>query len=142
MQDMTPEEARQFLLGTPRTGKLACVREDGRPHVSPVWFDLDGDTLVFTTWHTSVKAKSLARNPRISLCVDDEQPPYAYVIVEGTAELTDPPDEERVAWATRIAARYMGPELGITYGKRNGVPGEHIVRVTVTKIIAHKGIAS
>jgi len=38
------------------TAKLATVRKDGRPYVTPIWFDLDGDTLVFTTWHSSVKA--------------------------------------------------------------------------------------
>lgn len=141
MKDMTPDEARRFLLDTPRTGKLATVREDGRPHVSAIWFDLDGDILVFTTWHKSVKTKNLRHDPRVSMCVDDEQLPYAYVIVEGTAEITDPPDEERLYWATRIASRYVGEEKGKAFGKRNGVPGEHIVRVTTTKIIAHTGIA-
>jgi PPOX class probable F420-dependent enzyme len=140
MKDMSPEEARRFLLNTARTGKLATVREDGRPHVTAIWFDLDGETLVFTTWHKSVKTKNLRHDPRVSMCVDDERPPYAYVIVEGTAEITDPPDEERLYWATRIATRYMGEELGRVFGKRNGVSGEHIVRVTPTKIIGHKGI--
>ena len=140
MKDMTMEEARRFLLDTPRTGKMAVTREDSRPHVSPIWFDFDGDTLVFTTWHTSVKGRSIVQNPNICMCVDDEQPPYAYVIIEGTAEMSDPPEEERVYWATRIAKRYMGEEQGVVFGKRNGIPGEHVVRVKVAKIVAHKGI--
>jgi nitroimidazol reductase NimA-like FMN-containing flavoprotein (pyridoxamine 5'-phosphate oxidase superfamily) len=56
MRAMSAEEARAFLLERPRTAKLATVRADGRPHVAPVWFELDGDDLVFTTWHTTVKA--------------------------------------------------------------------------------------
>ena len=53
-KDMTPSEVKNFLLLNARTGKLATVRQDGRPHVAPVWFDLDGDTVVFTTWHETV----------------------------------------------------------------------------------------
>jgi len=49
MQLMTADEARTFLLGRPRTAKLATVRADGRPHVAPVWFALDSEQLVFTT---------------------------------------------------------------------------------------------
>ena len=140
MEEMTPAEARHFLLDTPRTGKLATVRADGRPHVAPIWFDLDGDDLMFTTWHTSVKAANLRHNGQIALCVDDEQPPYAYVIVEGTIEFVDGLNT-LLHWATRLASRYMGPELGVTYGKRNGVEGELLVRVTITKLIGYKDIA-
>ena len=83
MQDMTDLEIKEFLKAGTRTGKLATVRKDGRSHVAPIWFVLDGDELVFTTWHESVKAKNMARDQRVSLCVDDESPPYAFVLVEG-----------------------------------------------------------
>lgn len=49
MQKMTHHEYRNFLLEGTRTGKLATVRNDGRPHVVPIWFDFDGETIVFTT---------------------------------------------------------------------------------------------
>jgi len=49
MQTMTPDECRAFLLARARTGKLATVRADGRPHIAPIWFTLDGDDLIFTT---------------------------------------------------------------------------------------------
>jgi PPOX class probable F420-dependent enzyme len=140
MRTMTPDEARHFLLEAPRTGKLAVTHADGRPHVSPIWYDLDGDNVVFTTWHTSVKARSIERDPHVCLCVDDEKPPYSYVIVEGRAAFVTVTAEERLYWATRIATRYMGDELGVTFGKRNGVEGEHIVRMTPTNIVAHTGI--
>lgn len=140
MRSMSPEEIRRFLLDTPRTAKFATVRADGRPHIAPIWFDLEGEDLIFTTWHTSVKARNLAHDPRATLCVDDEKPPYAYVILEGTVELLNVTSEERVAWATRIARRYMGDALAETFGRRNGVEGEHIARLSVTKIVAHQGI--
>ena len=63
MQDMALAEYRSFLLEKARTAKLATVRKDGWPHVVPVWFDLDGDDFIFTTWHKSVKAASIRRDP-------------------------------------------------------------------------------
>ena len=140
MQKMTNTEYRDFLLHGTRTGKLATVRKDGRPHVVPIWFDLDGETLVLTTWGESVKAKNIRRDPRVCICVDDETPPFAFVQIEGTADLSDDPDDQ-LYWATRIGGRYMGVELAEVYGKRNSTPGELIVRVTPTKIVARKDIA-
>ncbi len=140
METMTPAETRAFLLDTARTGKLATVRQDGRPHVAPIWFDLDGDDLIFTTWHESVKAKNLRHEARVSLCVDDETPPFAFVIIEGTVTISEEPAALK-AWATRIGGRYMGQDQADAYGQRNGVPGEWLVRLTPTKIIAKKNIA-
>lgn len=140
MEKMTQAEYKSFLLDTPRTGKLATVRDDGRPHVAPIWFDLDGDELIFTTWHESVKAKNLRRDPRLSLCIDDETPPFAFVIIEGEAIITESLDELR-QWATRIGGRYMGAARAEEYGKRNGVEGELLVRVKPMKVVAQKNIA-
>ena len=140
MQTMTTEERRAFLAEGQKTAKLATVRKDGRPHVVPVWFELDGDDLVFTTWHTAVKAANMRRDPRVSICVDEEHPPFAFVQIEGTAAI----DEEAgdlLLWATRIAERYMGSALAEAYGKRNAVKGEFLVRVTPSKVIAQKAIA-
>jgi PPOX class probable F420-dependent enzyme len=141
MRSMTHDEAIAFLAAGTRTAKLATVRADGRPHVAPVWFALDGDTIVFTTWHATVKAANLRRDPRASLCVDDERPPFAFVLVEGTAQIIDHDPDALRHWATRIAARYMGDALAAQYGARNGVPGELLVRLTPTHIVAQHGIA-
>ncbi len=140
MQQLSAAEARAFLLERPRTAKLATVRADGRPHIAPVWIDLDGETIIFTTWHTTVKAANIRRDPRVSLCVDDDQPPFSFAIVEGTAAFDDDPGALRT-WATRIAARYMGAAQAAAYGERNAVPGELLVRVTPTRIVAQANIA-
>jgi hypothetical protein len=140
MQKMMPDEAKTFMQEGTRTGKLAVVRADGRPHVTPIWFVLDGDTLVFTTWHESLKATCMQRDPRVTICVDMEEPPYAFVMVEGTAEIhKDPADKQ--AWATRIARRYMGDDLAESYGQRNSVEGEWLVRLKINNIVAHKDVA-
>jgi PPOX class probable F420-dependent enzyme len=135
------DEQKEFLLHATRTGKLATVRKDGRPHVVPVWFVLDGDALVFTTGGDTVKAANIRRDARVTLCVDDETPPYAYIMVEGTASLHDDSEALKL-WATRIGGRYMGSDRAEEYGKRNSTPGEFLVRVTPTKVLFAKDIAS
>jgi len=140
MKSMSPEEYRAFLLEGARTGKLATTHADGRPHVAPIWFTLDGDDIMFTTWHTTVKARALRRDPRAALLVDDERPPFAYVMVEGRVTISENLGELR-HWASRIAARYMGEEQAESYGERNGVHGELLVRLTPLKVIAQAGIA-
>lgn len=134
-------EQRAFLLYGTRTGKLATVREDGRPHVVPIWFVMDGDTLIFTTGENSVKARNIRRDVRVALCVDDETPPYAFITVEGTAAMSADLGE-LLHWATRIGRRYMGEDQAEAFGKRNGVPGEVLVRVTPTRVIFEKDVAS
>lgn len=141
MKSMSAEEYKAFMLGTARTGKLATVREDGRPHIAPIWFDMDGDVIVFNTGETTVKGRNIARDGRVSLCIDDEQPPFAFVIIEGIATIANPTPEELVYWATRIAGRYMGAGLADAYGKRNGVPGELLIRVTPTRVNAQTAIS-
>jgi len=139
MSIITPE-CRAFLLDTVHTGKIATVRADGRPHVVPIWFDLDGDTLYFSTWHTTVKAKNIRRDPRVCICVDDERPPFSYAMLEGVAEFVDDKDAS-LYWATRIGGRYMGSEQAEAYGKRNSVEGELLVRVTLTRVLFEKNVA-
>ncbi|MFD7593351.1 PPOX class F420-dependent oxidoreductase [Kitasatospora sp. NPDC059812] len=137
---MTDDQWRAFLSEGTRTAKLATTRADGRPHVAPVWFLLDGDELVFNTGAGTVKGRTLARDGRVMICVDDDRPPFAYVLVQGTARLSEDLAEVR-AWATRIATRYMGEDVAEQYGARNGVPGELLVRVKIEKVSAEHGVA-
>ncbi len=140
MKEMTKDECKKFLLHGTRTGKLATVRKDGRPHVVPIWFDLDGEKIVFTTGSKSLKGENMRRDPSVCICVDDEKPPFAFVQIEGTAELSENL-EEMLYWATKIGGRYMGAELAEVFGKRNAVKGELLVRVSPTKTIAWKDVA-
>jgi len=141
MPAMIQEEYLSFLKEGTKTGKLATVREDGRPHVVPIWFVLDGDNLIFTTGESSVKAKNMIRGSRVSISVDDQTPPYSFVTVEGTVSLSENPDE-MLYWATRIGARYMGEEQAEAFGKRNAVKGELLVTITPSKVIAYKDVTA
>lgn len=139
-QKMTDEQWRAFVSAGTRTGKLATVRADGAPHIAPIWFVLDGDDLVFNTGRDTVKGRNLARDPRASLCVDDDQPPFSFVVCEGSVRLSEDP-AELLEWATRIAGRYMGAERAEDFGRRNGVPGELVVRLRVEKVVALADLA-
>ena len=131
------EDVRAFLTALPaRTGKVATVGADGRPHVAPVWYDLDDDgTLVFNTGASTLKGRNMRRDPRVSVCVDDERPPFGFVTVEGLADISDDLAEVR-RWASRIGGRYMGPDRSEEFGARNGVPGELLVRLRPERVVA------
>jgi PPOX class probable F420-dependent enzyme len=132
---------QSFVGATPaRTAKLAVVRADGSPHVAPVWVDLDGDEIVFMTSADTLKGKAILRDPRVSLCFDDERPPFSFVTVAGTAATSTDPDE-LLHWATRIGGRYMGVTRADEYGRRNAVPPEMVVRVTPTRVVAKVNVA-
>ncbi|MFG2644969.1 PPOX class F420-dependent oxidoreductase [Streptomyces sp. NPDC048370] len=140
MAKMTEEQWRAFVSTGTRTGKLATVRDDGSPHVVPIWFVLDGDDIVFNTGKDTVKGRNLARDARVAVCVDDDRPPFAYVSLRGRAELSEDPVELR-RWAARVGGRYMGEDRAEEFGARNGVPGELLVRVRIEKVTAESGVA-
>ncbi|GAB3730425.1 PPOX class F420-dependent oxidoreductase [Nocardiopsis nanhaiensis] len=135
MSSLSDPKVRAFLLQGTRTGKVAYTSADGRPLVAPIWFTIDGDGLVFNTGRDSAKGRAFARDPRLALVVDLEEPPFGFVQVQGEAEVSEDPGE-LLRTATEIARRYMGPERAEEFGRRNGVPGELVVRVRPTKVIA------
>src|ERR1700722_10952546 len=89
MTSITDPQVRAFLSEGTRTGKLSYLGTDGRPLVAPVWFVLEDDCLVFNTGKESAKGRSLARDPRATLCVDLEEQPYAFVQVQAIVELSE-----------------------------------------------------
>ena len=132
---------KEFVTALPaRTAKLAIVRKDGSAHVAPVWVDIDGDDIIFMTSADTIKGKAILRDPRVSLCWDDERPPFSFVTIAGTAS-TSTDATELLYWGTRIGGRYMGEENAEAFGKRNAVPPEMVVRVTPTQIIAKVDVA-
>lgn len=130
-----------FLSEGTRTGKLGYVATDGRPLVVPVWFIVDGQQLVFNTGRDTAKGRALQRDPRVVICVDDQAPPFSFVQVQGVAAIGEDPDE-LLHTATRIGGRYMGADRADEFGRRNAVPGELVVRVTPTKVIAAFDVAN
>lgn len=132
---MTDEQAMAFLAHGTRTGKVATTRADGRPHVAPIWFIVDGDDVVFMTGADTLKGKTLRRDPRAALVVDLEEPPYAFVVVEGTVSLSADL-EEMLPLSIAIAKRYVAADQAEGFGRRNAVDGELLVRLHPDKIVA------
>ena len=152
---MSKKQISKFLMQGTFTGKLATVKKDGSSHIVPIWFVLDGgkkkksatarrakdDDIIFTTNGTSVKAKNIQRDSRVSICVDDQTPPFSFVVVYGIAKIHRYKQRELFRFATKIAQRYMGKEKAELYGRRNSTEGEVLVRIKPTRIIAEKDIA-
>jgi len=129
-------EVHSFLAEGTRTGKFTYLSAAGRPLVAPVWYIVEGEDLIFNTGKNTVKGQYLARDRRACICVDLEEEPYGFVQVQGQAELSEDPNE-LLRTATAIAARYVGPDRAQEFGQRNGVPGELVVRVRPTKVLAY-----
>ena len=144
MAAMTAAETWDFLMEGTRTGHLATVRADGRPHVKPVWFELAGEPGDFQVVFTTAADTVAGRQPAPGRAGDDLRGrPGAAVRVRahrGHAGLSEDP-AELLAVATRLGGRYMGAGRAAEYGARNAVPGELIVRVTPARILAQRGIA-
>ncbi|MGB3440769.1 MAG: PPOX class F420-dependent oxidoreductase [Actinophytocola sp.] len=144
MHHMDRDEWLAFVSHGTRTGKLATVRKDGSPHVAPVWFLIDsddhGDHIVFTTGADTVKGHAVRRDPRLSMVVDVETPPFSFVQFQAEATVSEDLDV-MLGWATRLGARYMGAEAAAAFGKRNAVPGELLIRAHITKVVALAEIA-
>lgn len=123
-----------FLSAGTRTGHLAYLAGDGRPLTTPVWFVVDDGALVFATGRDTPKGRLLARDPRVAVSVDLQEPPYAFAQVQGIAELLDDPDY-LLKICTACGVRYMGAERGEEFGRRNAVPEEIVVRVRPTRVL-------
>lgn len=137
---MTGDEWIAFVAADARPAVLATVRADGRPHAAPIWIDVDEGAIWFNTGAATVKGRNLARAGVATICVQDDRPPFSFVVVEGTVEIID--DLELVrAWAARLGGRYMGADRAEEYGARNGVPGELLVKLTPTHVVSAADVA-
>ncbi len=139
MTTMTDNEWRSFVTAGMRLGHVALTRPDGRPHLTPVCFILDGDQLAFALSPGSVKGKSLARDRRVAICVSDERQPYSFVTIEGEARISDEPDQiEHVA--AGIATRYYPSQPAKDFAESFVQAGFTAVRISIINVIARSGL--
>jgi PPOX class probable F420-dependent enzyme len=136
---MTPEEILAYVDEAPRTAHLATVREDGRPHVAPIWVTVDRGEIVFTTWHTSLKGRNIARTGQAALCIDDTADGSSYVSIEGTVTMDPDPTQSR-QWATTLGGKYMGVDRAEEFGQRKGIEGEYVCRLRPTHMSGMRGV--
>ena len=117
----------------PYIATLATVREDGSPHVVPVWYRYDESVFFVLTEGSSKKARNINRDPRVELCIDDrERAPYHTVIVRGRATIEPYPGD---AWRLALAVHYLGEEGGRLYVESTPAsPDEVLLRIEPEQI--------
>ena len=130
---MTKQQCYEFIESRVLTAHLATVREDGRPHVAPIWIAVDGEVILFNTGDNTVKGKNLLRTGYAALSMDDSIPPFNSVRIEGPVTFETEMDVVK-HWSGKIGARYMGADQEAIFAERNGVPGEMLCRLTPTSI--------
>jgi PPOX class probable F420-dependent enzyme len=101
MPEGIPEKFKD-LLQKRAFANLATLMPDGRPQVTPVWFDYDGRYFIVNTAKGRVKDRNMRRDPRVSLAIMDPDNPYRYLEV---AEVTE---EGAVAHIDKRAKKYLG----------------------------------
>ncbi|MGW5722073.1 PPOX class F420-dependent oxidoreductase [Amycolatopsis sp. NPDC003865] len=139
MTTMTDHEWRTFVTTGTKLAHVALTRADGRPHVTPVCFVLDGGELAFALSPGSVKGTSLARDRRIAVCVSDEGQPYSFVAIEGDAKISAEPDRV-LDVATGVAERYYPARPAADFAEslvRNGFTAVHL---SISNVIARSGL--
>jgi PPOX class probable F420-dependent enzyme len=110
------------LLTKPTFANVATLNSDGSPQVTPVWVDYDGTHVLINTARGRVKARNLARQPRVAVSISDPENPYRYLSIQGrVVEMTEAGGDAHI---DKMAKKYLGKD---TYPYRT--PGE--VRVIV-----------
>ena len=117
------DKPRKFLDENPYVGVATTLREDGSPHSTIVWVDVDGDKVSFNTALGRAKPKHLEHDPRASVLMVDPNDSYKWVAVSGPAEVTEEGAEAQI---DKLAKKYLGKD---EYPWRN--PEETRVKVLI-----------
>jgi PPOX class probable F420-dependent enzyme len=116
MSQVIPDKYRD-LFSKRAFANLGTLMPDGRPQVTPVWIDLDGDFVVFNSAKGRQKDKNVRRDPRVALSIVDPDNPYRYLEIRGrVAEITEHGANEHI---DKLAKKYLGVDK-YPYGQ----PGE------------------
>lgn len=102
------------FLKEPNVAALSTLLPDGRPHVTPVWYEYDGREFIVSTLRSTQKFKNVSRKGYASLLIYTQELPYKMVFVQGTARAGSPLDN---VWRERVAGRYLGEAAGREYAQ-------------------------
>jgi len=120
----------QALLHSKIPARFAYIWPDGSPRVVPIWFHWNGREIILATPPKAPKLKALAKNPKFSLTIDENEFPYRVLMIRGTARLEAV--DGMIPEYELAAERYFGAHLAQSWLQqlRGMVPG--MVRITVT----------
>ncbi len=105
MAEAIPEKYRD-LFNKRAFASLATLMPDGRPQVTPVWCDLEGDKVIFNSAKGRQKDKNVRRDPRVSLAIIDPDNPYRFLEIRG--RVTEITEEGADAQIDKLAKKYLG----------------------------------
>ncbi|ONF64391.1 PPOX class F420-dependent oxidoreductase [Amycolatopsis keratiniphila] len=124
---VTFNDATKKLLDGNNFPILATINADGSAQTSVLWAKRDGDRVVFATVRGRLKERNMARDPRVSVSVFDQENPYDYVEIRGTVEMTDEGGRELI---NELSHKYLGKD----YPEEPADVVRVLVRITPTKI--------
>ena len=105
MPQAIPEKYRD-LFTKKAFASLATLMPDGRPQVTPVWCDVEGDLVIINTAKGRQKDRNLRRDPRVALSIIDPDNPYRYLELRGqVVEITE---QGAAAHIDKMAKKYLG----------------------------------
>jgi len=105
MSSPIPEKYRD-LFQKRAFASLATLMPDGRPQVTPVWCDYDGEYVIFNSAKGRQKDRNVRRDPRVAMTVVDPDNPYRYLEIRGrVAEITEQGADEHI---NKMAKKYLG----------------------------------
>jgi hypothetical protein len=122
--------ASKELLESKIPARLAYVWTDGTPRVIPIWFHWNGRELVMGTPPKAPKLKALAKNPNVSLTIDDNAFPHKVLLIRGSARLQQV--EGIVPEYIAAAERYFGREQGQAWIGQLRKMMPSMVKITIT----------
>jgi len=114
-QTMAHDEIERFLT-QPLVGILSWTTPKGEVASSPVWHEYRDGKLWIASSSAFAKGRAIAKNPAVSFCVQDPEPPYRYVSIRATA-VVHPDKEAAHALDSRLAIHYLGPSGGRYYNE-------------------------
>ncbi len=131
-------EETNGLLGEPIISFITTLRADETPHTTPVWHIVDGEEVVVAVGRNTVKARNVRNNPSVALCVAADESPQRWILVNGSARISEDRVEELVR---AVSYHYLGPEEGAPYvedilGKLDFV----LLRIAPSAVVGFDGL--
>ena len=138
MPRLTPQEIDAYLAG-PHVAHFASIRQDGTPHISPVWYRWEDSKVTVVSGDSAVKTRNVRQNPKVAISVATDEWPYQYVILEGDATVENANLRDTVR---SIFSRYEGTERGAQDADELTRSDQRLVAIIidVNRVMSWKGV--
>jgi PPOX class probable F420-dependent enzyme len=128
--DMVMTEGQERFIQEHRLAVLTTLRRTGSPQSTPVYYIYENGRLLVSSTRDRFKTINIQRDPRVSLCIVDETPPFRYVQVQGKAAVTE---EDLVETSRRIYKTFRD-SLSDDFPEQLVQQGRIIIEVTPEEV--------